>query len=68
MTQEEFGEMQKRNPLHPDSENYHSIVGDRISANGYPISSWRWMGICSEWNETLKEVLWENCEIQGFRP
>ncbi len=67
MTTEEYLEIQKRNPLHPENENYRSIVGDRISANGYPISSWRWRTVCSEWNEILTDALWEDCELSGPR-
>ncbi|KAK4688322.1 hypothetical protein P7C73_g1803, partial [Tremellales sp. Uapishka_1] len=68
MTEAQFQEIQNRNPLRQGSENYRSIVGDRISANGYPISSWRWLKVCSEWRDVLKSRLWENCDMAGYKP
>jgi hypothetical protein len=68
LSENKYKELQRRHPLHPDSENYRSIVGDRISANGYPISSWRWMSVCSEWSEILVGALWKDLDVAGYRP
>jgi hypothetical protein len=63
----EMREVERHNPLNPESENYRSIVGDSLEANGYPITAWRWQLVCREWYEVLEKPLWENMEIKGHR-
>jgi hypothetical protein len=55
------------NPLNPENENYRSIVGDSLEANGYPITAWRWQTVNREWKETLERRLWEHMEVKGYR-
>ena len=64
----EMRELERMNPLNPDSDHYRSIIGDRVSANGYPISSWRWQLICREWRELLEGPLWTHLEVKGYKP
>lgn len=61
-------DLQRQVPLSIHNENYRNISGDRVSANGYPISSWRWQTISSEWREVLRERLWVDLDVVAFRP
>ncbi|KAI9639876.1 uncharacterized protein MKK02DRAFT_40205 [Dioszegia hungarica] len=61
-------ELQRQIPLHAGQKNYRSIYGDTVSANGYPISSWRWSGVCREWRDELRAGLWKDLEVVGHRP
>lgn len=61
-------EIQRQIPLNSSSDNFRSIYGDRVSANGYPISSWRWQYVASEWRDVLKGKMWRDVEVIGFRP
>jgi hypothetical protein len=65
---QEMRELERIHPLNPNSTNYRSIVGDRVSANGYPISSWRWQLVNSEWREILQKPLWNHLEVKGYQP
>lgn len=67
-TVEQMRELNENNPLNPKSKHYRSIVGDRVSANGYPISTWRWSALSTEWRDVMRPVLWQKLELLGLRP
>lgn len=68
LTVDQIKEIQRRHFLHPESKHYRSHVGDRQSANGYPISTWRWTNVNSEWREVVQPGLWRDLEVLGYRP
>lgn len=45
-----------------------SIRGEIRSANGYPLSSWRWLVINKEWWAILRRELWRDLVLAGTRP
>ncbi len=55
------------NPLNPDNPHYRSVIGEERSANGYPISSWKWQTLSAEWRGSLRKRLWRRCMISGRR-
>lgn len=67
LTHAQFAALQARSPLNPASPHYRSIVGERRSANGFPVSSWRWLGVSREWWAVLRSEIWRDCVVGGWR-
>lgn len=65
LTPERMRRIANQHPLNPESENHMSTALDRYSANGYPLSSWRWMTVSAEWSVFTREVLWRELELVG---
>lgn len=68
ISQSQLASLQSRSPLHPYNPNYMSIRGEIRSANGYPLSSWRWLAINKEWWAILRRELWRDLVLAGTRP
>ncbi|KAL7412484.1 hypothetical protein BDY24DRAFT_107164 [Mrakia frigida] len=66
LTERQIANLQARSPLNPANPNYMSLVGERRSANGYPISSWRWLKVSREWWSILRAELWRDCVVGGY--
>lgn len=60
--------LQRRSSLHPSNPNYRSLVSEAHSANGFPISSWRWLRVGREWWSILRRELWKETTVGGFEP
>lgn len=65
IVQSNNGEFYINHPLHPSNPHYRSIVGEEQSANGYPLSCWRWMYLNREWRDVLRRKLWTSCTFVG---
>ena len=66
LTEEQFATLQARSPLNPANPNYMSLVGERRAANGYPVSSWRWLKVSREWWSIIRAELWRDCVVGGY--
>ena len=62
-TLQDAADLHRNNPLNPENPHYRSIVGETRSANGYPLSSWKWMKLGTEWRDYLRRKLWTKCSI-----
>lgn len=60
ITPSQIAALQARSPLHPSNPHYLSIVGEVRSANGYPLSAWRWLEVSKEWWAVLRRELWRD--------
>jgi hypothetical protein len=67
-TATELAAIQSRSPLNPNNPNYLSLNGEIIHANGYPITSWRWLRLCREWWAILRPRLWRDLNVSGYSP
>lgn len=67
-TASQIAAIQSRSPLNPNNPNYLSLNGEIVNANGYPISSWRWLKVCREWWSILRPMLWRDLVVAGYAP
>ncbi|CDZ96187.1 hypothetical protein [Phaffia rhodozyma] len=68
VTPQQYAALEKRSPLNRSNPNYRSVMNEYRSANGYPLSSWRWLRVCREWWALLRRELWKRCTIDGWNP